>query len=120
MKFEGCYCTTLYCWKKIEPGDAEPWITRGICANCRGRGEPGVPMSKADLSADDLEYARLNGFPIYCQKMRRRSRVKAKEWVYSDVEELTPEALNKQVGELCALGWVKERTDFVRRKTDGC
>lgn len=67
-----------------------------------------------NLTAAELEAARLRKLPIHCQTMQRRSRVNPNELVFSDVEELSREMLDKTVAEYRAAGWRESGTYFVR------
>ena len=71
-------------------------------------------MLKSDLTADELEYARLHRFPIHVQPMVKRSRAEAGRPIYTDVEEFTRPALEERVRVLMKSGWSQTGSGFVR------
>jgi hypothetical protein len=67
------------------------------------------------LTAEEFAEARKQCLPIHCQTMVRRSNVNAANYVFSDIEELTKENLDKRVQELMRKGWRLSGTYFIRQ-----
>jgi hypothetical protein len=69
---------------------------------------------KRDMTADELEAVRTMRMPVHCRTMTRPSRVREGTWVFSDLEELTKENLDKLEAEYRAKGWHEAGPYFVR------
>lgn len=56
--------------------------------------------------------------PLYVQTMRRPSIVTRGAWVYSDIEEFSPEARALRVSEMRLGGWTEAGEPFTRHRPD--